>query len=126
MFSQGLISLKKAASTETRLMNRRTWAASPTTSQPKTRAVPVSGTVRVARIRIRVDFPLPLGPITPVMAPVATVRSSAARATLSDTGFCQGRRAPVRRNRLLIPRISIAGPFICLASWIAIFVPLLW
>src|SRR5438105_7053212 len=46
MFSQGLISLKKDASTETRLICRRTSPGWLTTSYPNTEAVPESGVSR--------------------------------------------------------------------------------
>ena len=52
-------------------MWRRTLAARVTTSYPKTRALPASGVSSVARMRIRVDLPLPLGPMIPVTPPVA-------------------------------------------------------
>src|SRR5260370_39411481 len=115
MFSQGLSSLKNAASTETRLTWRRTSSGWVTTSQPNTSALPASGVSRVPRIRISVDLPLPFGPRIPVTPPVATVRSSSCSATLSlDSRRHQG--APDsrsrRRNAFLTPCISIAGLFI--------------
>src|SRR6266850_2646578 len=111
MFSQGLSSLKKAASTDTRFTWRRTDSGCATTSQPKTIAVPESGVSSVPRIRMSVDLPLPLGPRMPVTPPASTVRSSSWRATLSfHSRRHQG--APVsrsrRRNALRIPWISIA------------------
>src|ERR1043166_174670 len=49
MFSQGLSSLKNAASTDTRLTWLRTSSASRTTAHPKPRAVSVAGGQPVAR-----------------------------------------------------------------------------
>src|ERR1700686_4465938 len=111
MFSQGLSSLKKAASTETRFTWRLTDSGWATTSQPKTVAFPESGVRRVPRIRMRVDLPLPLGPRIPVTPPASTTRSSSCRATLSfHARRHQGAPASRsrRRNVLLIPWISIA------------------
>src|SRR5579864_3135832 len=112
MFSQGLSSLKKAASTDTRLTWRLTAIGSATTSHPNTDAWPASGVSSVPRMRINVDFPLPLGPRMPVTPPASTVRSSSWSATLSF----QSRRhqgAPdsrsLRRNAFLIFLISIAA-----------------
>src|SRR6202521_3995175 len=111
MFSHGLSSLKKAASTETRLTWRRTDSGSETSSQPKTIARPASGVSSVPRILISVDLPLPFGPRMPVTPPASTTRSSSWSATLSfHARRHQG--APVsrsrRRNDLRIPWISIA------------------
>src|SRR5882762_1229015 len=111
MFSHGLSSLKKAASTETRFTWRRTDNGWATTSQPKTIAVPESGVSSVPRIRMSVDLPLPLGPRMPVTPPASTLRSSSWRATLSfHSRRHQG--APASRSRRLkalrIPWISIA------------------
>src|SRR2546423_109164 len=115
MFSQGLSSLKNAASTETRLTCRRTSSASATTSQPNTSARPASGVSNVPRIRMSVDLPLPLGPRMPVTPPLSTVRSSSWRATLSfHSRFhqCAPDSRSRRRKALRTPRSSTAGLFI--------------
>jgi hypothetical protein len=57
-----------------RLTRPRTASPSITTSWPKTRAVPESGRSRVARIRIVVVFPAPLGPRTPYISQRLTPR----------------------------------------------------
>ncbi len=111
MFSQGLSSLKNAASTETRFTCRRTDSGSATTSHPNTMARPASGVSNVPRMRINVDFPLPFGPRIPVMPPASMTRSSSWRATLSfHSRRHQGAPASRsrRRNAFLTPRISIA------------------
>src|SRR5467141_1766705 len=115
MFSQGLSSLKNAASTETRFTCLRTERGSSTTSQPNTMALPASGVSKVPRILISVDLPLPLGPRIPVTPPASTTRSSSCRATLSF----QSRRhhgAPAsrsrRRNDLVTPCNRIAAAVI--------------
>jgi hypothetical protein len=53
------IFLKKEASTETRLIRRRTGRGSVKTSRPKTRALPPSGNSIVDNRRTSVDFPEP-------------------------------------------------------------------
>src|SRR5260370_32636627 len=111
MFSHGLSSLKKAASTDTRLTCLRTESGSATTSQPNTLARPASGVSSVPRMRISVDLPLPLGPSIPVTPPASMTRSISWRATLSfHSRRHQG--APTsrsrRRNAFLTPTISTA------------------
>src|SRR2546430_11331390 len=88
MFSQGLSSLKKAASTETRLTWVRTSSASFTTSQPNTRAVPESGVNSVPRIRMRVDLPLPFGPRMPVIPDRKSTRLNSSHSQISYAVFC--------------------------------------
>src|SRR5215468_2476355 len=56
-------------------IDRRTAAASRTTSWPSTRAFPPSGSSSVVRIRTAVVFPAPLGPSTPSTVPRGTDRS---------------------------------------------------
>src|SRR5262252_8648568 len=65
-------------------MWRLTLKESVTTSWPKTRAQPSSGSTSVARTRTSVDLPLPLGPITPVVLPRTSVRSRGCSATRSE------------------------------------------
>src|SRR5438445_7839178 len=115
MFSQGLSSLKKAASTDTRFTCLRTDNGSATTSHPKTVARPASGVSSVPRIRMSVDFPLPFGPRMPVMPPGWMTRSSSWSATLSfHSRRHQG--APVSRSRrlnaLVMPCSSMAADVI--------------
>src|SRR6266849_4859343 len=111
MFSHGLSSLKKAASTDTRLTCLRTESGSATTSEPNTAARPASGVSSVPRMRISVDLPLPLGPSIPVTPPASMTRSISWSATLS---FHSRRHhgAPASRSRrrkvFLMPKISTA------------------
>jgi SAM-dependent methyltransferase len=60
-----LLRAATAANCPARPMRSRTAARWRTTSNPATRAVPESGRSRVARMRIRVVFPAPLGPSSP-------------------------------------------------------------
>src|ERR1700687_1471090 len=69
MFSQGLSSLKNAASTETRLTCRRTDSGCATTSQPKTIALPASGVSNVPRTRDEMRLAPPVGPEDPGPSP---------------------------------------------------------
>src|SRR5436309_1617061 len=105
MFSHGLSSLKKAASTDTRFTCLRTARGWLTTSQPNTVACPESGVRRVPRMRMSVDLPLPLGPRMPVTPPASMTRLSGSRATLSsheggDIGRLAPRLVATRRARM--------------------------
>ncbi len=71
-FSRADNLLKKAASTDTLLMHRRTASLSDATSCPKTVTVPESGVSRVAMSLTKVDFPDPLGPRMPNISPLLT------------------------------------------------------
>src|SRR5215813_10237781 len=96
-------------------MWRLTLKESVTTSWPKTRAQPASGSTRVARTRTSVDLPLPLGPITPVVLPRSRVRSSGCRATTSEPACRQGhalRPPPGRRTE----GVALAAESFCQAA----------
>src|SRR5262245_29711359 len=58
-------------------MRLRTWCGSVTTLKPATRAAPADGRVGVARIRSKVVFPAPLGPMSPQTSPAGTAKSMA-------------------------------------------------
>ena len=62
---------------------RRTAGASLTTSWPATQARPLSGAVRVVRMRTPVVLPAPLGPRTPRIDPAGTSRSTLSSAWVS-------------------------------------------
>src|SRR5690625_2923907 len=76
----------------------RTASGSRPMSCPSTRAVPASGTSRVASIRTMVVLPAPLGPSRPKTVPRSTVRSTPSTAVVSP-------------KRLTRPSASIAGVF---------------
>src|SRR5690625_4494009 len=76
----------------------RTASGSRRMSCPSTRAVPASGTSRVASIRTIVVLPAPLGPSRPKTVPRSTVRSTPSTAVVSP-------------NLLTRPSASIAGAF---------------
>ena len=56
---------KNDGSAETRLSSGRTDSGSASASRPKTRTSPASGRSSVESIRMSVDLPEPLAPITP-------------------------------------------------------------
>src|SRR5215217_7498139 len=76
-----------AAYCPARPMRARSAAASATTSRPATRAVPASGSSRVARMRTVVVLPAPLGPRTPSTVPGATSRSTPSSARTAPKDF---------------------------------------
>src|SRR6516164_2643214 len=78
-------------------IDRRTAAASRTTSWPSTRARPASGSSSVVRIRTAVVLPAPFGPRTPSTVPCGTDRSIPRSARTSP-------------NDLVRPSTRIAGP----------------
>src|SRR6266487_4506869 len=78
-------------------IERRTAAASRTTSWPSTIARPWSGRSRVVRMRTAVVLPAPLGPSTPSTVPRGTDRSMPLNACTSP-------------NDLVKPSTRIAGP----------------
>src|SRR5215468_10065744 len=78
-------------------MQRRTAAASRTTSRPSTQARPPSGCSRVVRMRTAVVLPAPFGPSTPSTVPRGTDRSIPRSARTSP-------------NDLTRPSTRIAGP----------------
>src|SRR5215472_2519067 len=86
-----------AADCPARPIDRRTAAASRTTSWPSTRARPASGSSKVVRIRTAVVLPAPFGPRTPSTVPCGTVRSIPRSARTSP-------------NDLVRPSTRIAGP----------------
>src|SRR5215831_9538152 len=86
-----------AADCPARPIDRRTAAASRTTSWPSTRARPASGSSKVVRIRTAVVLPAPFGPRTPSTVPCGTDRSIPRSARTSP-------------NDLVRPSARIAGP----------------
>ena len=78
-------------------MRLRTVFGSFCTSTPLTRARPVSGASRVARIRTRVVLPAPFGPSRPCTVPAGTLMSTPASALVSP-------------KDLLMPSTSIMAP----------------
>src|SRR2546430_5977369 len=86
-----------AADCPDRPMQRRTAAASLTTSRPSTQARPASGCSRVVRMRTAVGLPAPFGPSTPSTVPRGTDRSIPRSARTSP-------------NDLTRPSTRIAGP----------------
>ena len=77
-------------------IRRRTASGSSATSCPSTAARPPSGSSTVARIRIAVVFPAPLGPRSPNTERVGTAKSIPSRAITSP-------------NRFVSPSTSIAA-----------------
>ena len=75
----------------------RSRAASLTTSQPRTRAVPAVGASKVARIRTSVVFPAPFGPSSPSTFPAGAVRDTPSSAVVAPN---------VRRNPLISMTVS--------------------
>jgi hypothetical protein len=73
-FSAPVWSSSTAAYWPVRLMLRRTWPRSRTTSNPATVAWPASGVVRVARMRTVVVLPAPFGPSRANTLPLRTRR----------------------------------------------------
>src|SRR5262245_40751274 len=86
-----------AADCPDRPMQRRTAAASRTTSRPSTQARPPSGCRRVVRMRTAVVLPAPFGPSTPSTVPRGTDRSIPRSARTSP-------------NDLTRPSTRMAGP----------------
>ena len=79
-FSRPVIISSTAADCPARPMSRRMAMASLTTSWPSTRSDPLSGRNKVATVRMKVDFPAPLGPRKATTCPDGMVRSSASSA----------------------------------------------
>src|SRR5580704_17825013 len=103
-FSRPVSSSWMAADCPDRPINRRTAAASRTTSRPSTRARPPSGSSSVVRIRTAVVLPAPFGPRTPSTVPRGTDRS-------------MPRSARTSPNDLVRPSTRMAGPvFICVTT----------
>ncbi len=78
-------------------IERRTAAASRTTSWPSTTACPASGSSSVVRMRTAVVLPAPFGPSTPSTVPRGTDRSIPRSARTSPNDFVK-------------PSTRIAGP----------------
>src|SRR5215831_2480628 len=69
-------------------MSSRTPCGSSVTGMPPTVAVPESGTARVARIRMVVVLPAPLGPTKPKISALGTMKSTDSRATWLPNRLC--------------------------------------
>src|SRR4051795_11025470 len=82
-----------------RLTRRRTASASRTTSWPSTYAVPSSGSISVASIRIVVVLPAPFGPRNPYTVPVGTARSTPQTARVSPNDFARPDASIARGER---------------------------
>jgi len=81
-FSYPVRSSSRAANWPVTATRARIASRSPTRSCPRTRAVPPSARVKVARMRIVVVLPAPLGPRNPYTWPRRTVRSIPSSARL--------------------------------------------
>ena len=100
--------LKNEGSADTRLISARTFIASFTTSRPNTRTSPSSGSSSVLTMRIRVDLPLPLAPMTPKISPrltaIFTLSTTRRGPSFLPSRFCQGSLSPPPPNVLATPR----------------------